>query len=497
MNHYPGHLVMGVAALAATLLIMSLTVNRLVKQKLRLSVFLLGLYVAANLLLHLHATFFGTPEQVRAFEEHLRSFEQLAFAAALINLCVVALINPLNADRVPDLFPSILQDAIVIGTLVLVSTFVFDDKLLTTSAVGAVVVGFALQDTLGNAFAGLAIQSEKPFRIGNWIRVGDFEGRVTEMTWRATKLRTKTGNFVIVPNNLVSQQSIVNFSEPGVPTRLELDIGASYLSTPADVKAAVADALGQVPRVLAVPPPDALLHSFDGSAITYRVRFWVNDFEFDDEARDEVRTALFYAFGRRGIEIPWPIEVGYEREWPEPDEGTKLRDRERVLAAVDLFTGLTDEQRREIARSTATRLFGNGEAIVRQGTPGHSMFIVCTGSVVVILEPAAGPSPGSHEGAREVAVIEKDGYFGEMSLLTGEPRSATVRARGDAVVLELDADLFRRLGAADPQAVEQVGVAAMARRVELDHVRDAARSTVVADAPATLMSRMKRFLRMG
>jgi small-conductance mechanosensitive channel len=487
MNHYPGHLIIGVAALAATLLIMSLTVNRLVKRKLRLSVFLLGLYVATNLVLFLHAALIGTTEQIQAFDPQLRSLEQLAFAAALINLFVLVLINPLRSDRVPDLFPSILQDAFVIGTLVLVSTFVFDDKLLTTSAVGAVVVGFALQDTLGNAFAGLAIQSEKPFRIGNWIRVGDFEGRVTEVTWRATKLRTKTGNFVIVPNNLVAQQSIVNYSEPAIPTRLELDIGASYLSTPAEVKAAISDAVGQVPRALAAPAPDALLHSFDGSAITYRVRFWVDDYEFDDEVRDEVRTAIYYAFARRGIEIPWPIEVGYEREWPEPDEATKLRDRERVLAGVDLLARLTDGQRRQIAEATTTRMFGNGEAIVRQGTPGESMFIVCSGRVVVLLEP------DNHE----VAVIEKGGYFGEMSVLTGEPRAATVRARGDAVVLELDADLFRALGASDPQAIEQVGVSAMARRLELDQLRDAARSPVAAGAPATLMTRMKRFLHMS
>ena len=117
----------------------------------------------------------------------------------------------------------------VIGLLVLIATFVFEDKLLTTSAVGAVVVGFALQDTLGNAFAGLGIQSEKPFRVGHWIRVGEFEGRVAEVTWRATKLRTKSGNFVIVPNNIIAKDAITNYSEPAVPTRLEVEVGASYL----------------------------------------------------------------------------------------------------------------------------------------------------------------------------------------------------------------------------------------------------------------------------
>ena len=464
MPHYPGHLILGVAALAATLAVSSLTTNRLVKRKLRLSTFLLGAYIILNLVLAVR------PVADATADGEIRALEQLALAAAIINLLVVSLINPLRVDRVPDAFPSILQDAVVIGVLLLVSTFVFDDKLLTTSAVGAVVVGFALQDTLGNAFAGLAIQSEKPFRIGNWIKVGDFEGRVAEVTWRATKLRTKTGNFVVLPNNTIAHEAITNFSEPAIPTRLELEVGASYQSTPGDVKRAILEAIEHVPRVLKVPAPDALLLSFDDSAITYRARFWVEDFEFDDEARDEVRTAIYYSFNRHGIEIPWPIEVGYEREWPEPDPATKLKDRERVLASVDLFARLTEEQRREVAETTTMRMFGDGEAITKQGTPGHSMFIVCSGRVAVVLEPDR----------REVATIERGGYFGEMSLLTGDPRTATVVARGDAVVMELDAAVFRKLGAADPQAVEEIGMAAMTRRVELEQAHWPSRRPTVS-----------------
>jgi small-conductance mechanosensitive channel len=481
MEHYPGHLIMGVAALAATLLIVSVTLNRLIQRKLKLSLYLFAGYTLFNLIVALR------PGLIPGVDTgDIAALERLVFAAAAINLFVHILINPLRADRVPDAFPSIVQDAIVIGLLVLVATFVFQDKLLTTSAVGAVVVGFALQDTLGNAFAGLGIQSEKPFRVGHWIRVGDFEGRVAEVTWRATKLRTKAGNFVVLPNNIIAKEAITNYSEPQVPTRLEVEVGASYLSTPADVKAATLEAMGHVPRVLKSPAPDALLHSFDGSAITYRARFWVADYELDDEIKDEVRSAIFYAYGRRGIEIPWPIEVGYSREWPEPDAATKQRDRERVLAGVDLFSRLNDEQRQQIAAASTMRLYGNGEAIVRQDAPGQSMFIVCSGRVAVVLEP----------GNREVAAIEKGGYFGEMSLLTGDPRSASVVARGDTVVLELDADVFRALGAADPQAIEQIGIAAMTRRAELTQIRDAAQSTVAVDVPATFLGRMKKFLRL-
>jgi small-conductance mechanosensitive channel len=482
MPHHIGHLITSVAALAAALVTISLTSNTLVRRKLRLSVFLFVTYLV------LHVVLLIEPQVVPLqFDAELRSLEQLVLAAGFINLLVVGVINPLRSDRVPDAFPAILQDAIIIGLFAIVATFVFGDKLLTTSAVGAAIVGFALQDTLGNAFAGLAIQSEKPFRIGAWIRVGDFEGRVTEVTWRATKLRTKAGNFVIVPNNIVAKEAITNYSEPIVPTRLEVEVGASYLSTPGDVKRAILEATANVPRVLHAPAPDALLHAFDASAITYRARFWVDTYEFDELARDEVRTAIYYAFNRHGIEIPWPIEVGYAREWPEPDAATKQRQREVVLAGVDLFDRLTNEQRREVAAATVARVFGSGEAIVRQGDQGQSMFVVCAGRAHVVLEPDR----------HRIAAIEAGGYFGEMSLLTGDPRAATVLAAGDTTVLELDADVFRRLGTADPHAIEQIGSAAVARRVALDQARDSTKSAAPREAPATLLGRMKKFLRIN
>jgi CRP-like cAMP-binding protein len=111
---------------------------------------------------------------------------------------------------------------------------------------------------------------------------------------------------------------------------------------------------------------------------------------------------------------------------------------------------------------------------------------VCAGSVAVVLEP----------GRREVARIEKGGYFGEMSLLNGEPRSASVLARGDAAVLELDASIFRKLAAADPETIEEIGVAAMTRRLELNQIRESAASTTVIEVPATFIARMRKFLRL-
>ena len=151
---HPGHLIVGAVALAATLAINSITVNRLIRRKLRLSLFLLAAYMLLHLVLYVR------PDFDARLGDDGQSLEQLALAAAIINLVVVSLLNPLRQDRIPDRFPSIVQDAIVIGLFLLVATVAFNDKLLATSAVSAVVVGFALQDTLGSAFAGLAIQSE-------------------------------------------------------------------------------------------------------------------------------------------------------------------------------------------------------------------------------------------------------------------------------------------------------------------------------------------------
>jgi small-conductance mechanosensitive channel/CRP-like cAMP-binding protein len=478
MVYYPGHLLLSVAAFTVTLGFIALTVNRLVKRKLRLSLALLAGCTAISLFLA------AAPGLSAETVGELRSVQNLALAAALINAVVLVSINPLRVDRVPDRFPAILQDAIIIGLVLLASMFL-SDRLLTTSAVSAVVLGFALQDTLGNAFAGLAIQSEKPFHVGHWIRVSGFEGRVSEVTWRATKLRTKTGNFVILPNNVVSKEAVINYSEPISPTRLDVQVGASYTAPPNDVKTAILEAVRGSSRVLRAPAPDAMLVAFDASAITYKARFWVEDYERDEEICDEVRTAIYYTFQRRGIEIPWPIQVQYERAFETPDPGSRLAEEEQLLADVDLFASLTPEMRHEIALATPVTVYGSGEAIVRQGEPGQSMFVVCTGTVSVVLEP----------GRQEVARIERGGYFGEMSVLTGDPRSATVLAVGDTSVVEIGADLFRRLAADHPQAIEHLGVAAVTRRADLERVRTATADTVTVET-TTLLARMKKFLRL-
>jgi CRP-like cAMP-binding protein len=362
-----------------------------------------------------------------------------------------------------------------------------NSTFLTASAIAAAAVGFALQDTLANAFAGLAIQIEKPFRVGHWINVANYEGAVAEVTWRATKIRTEVGNLVVIPNNVVAREAIHNYSAPSTPTRVFVEVGAAYAVPPNETRDAMFAAMRQVSRVLASPPPEVHLREFGASALVFRARFWIADFGQVEYAQDEVRRAIYYEFARRHIEIPWPIQVEYSRH-DAPTDREAVRDGfARTIAATSVFSALPPDAHGALSDAAEEHVYGDGEVIVREGEEGRSMFLVRRGRVAVTVGGASedrGP-------AREVAVIGAGGYFGEMSLLTGDRRSATVHAKGDCTVLEIGAPAFGAYIRSKPEVVELLAAAAEQRRRELN----ASRTEAVAPPSDTrsLADRIRRF----
>ena len=469
-------MIAGVAALAATLAAHVAIPSRYIRARLRFSIYLLLGFLALEL-----AVDRGIGDVTV-----LAGVARLTFVLAVINLVISLIANPWRESRASERFPAIVQDVTLIGLFAIIAVLM-NEELLTTSAVGAVVVGFALQDTLGNLFAGLAIQIEKPYRVGHWIAIGDREGQVQEITWRATKLLTKAGQFLIVPNGIMSKEAILNYSEPTLPTRLTIEIGVSYLTAPNTTRAAILEALGRCPLVLNSPPPSVLLHDFGGSALIYHVWFWIGDYALELEARDQVRTSIWYTFRRKNIEIPYPIQVEYSKEeLPLRSEGDVLSAAAQ-LGAIDLFATLPQDARIALSRTGAEHIFATGEPIVRQGDSGQSMYVVLSGRTQVVLEPSG----------KEVALIDAGGFFGEMSMLTGDPRTATVRAMGDVRVLEITAERFREVALERPGLIEHISTVVAQRRVELDHARAAAASTAtVATAPRTLLRRIQQFLRL-
>jgi small-conductance mechanosensitive channel/CRP-like cAMP-binding protein len=473
-------MVVGLALFVAALCLRAVNVNRHVRGRLLGSMFAFGADVVLNATLQYLRMPAGLAQPLALVSPLLISF-------GAINGIVALALNPWRADRLPDRFPTIAQDTIVIVLFAVAATVVLQERIFAATAVGAIALGFALQDTLGNLFAGLAIRIEKPFEVGHWVRVGDNDGQVSEITWRATKMRTEAGNFMVVPNSVVSRDTIVNYSEPTREMRVEVDVAVSYDAPPNHVKATILAAIRDEPLIARSIEPEVLLVNFADSSIIYRTRVWTTDFPATDERlQDRLRSAIYYAFRRNGVTIPYPIQVEVQKEDtppPPPDPAVA----EDALRQVAIFSSLSDEDRAELSRTAKRGVYATGEVVVRQGDHGSSMFVVVRGNVSVTVGPAN----------QEVAVIHPGGFFGEMSLLTGDPRTATVRAKGDSDLLEITADAFRRFVLANPSALEQVGEAAATRRAEL------ARHAATGVAPAPLepshrfLDRIRRFLRLG
>jgi small-conductance mechanosensitive channel/CRP-like cAMP-binding protein len=467
-------LILGLASLA----LRSASTSRRVRAKLLTSCLLFATStVAAALLAYAPLT--------PAVVEQIHTINPLLLTFGVINALVVLAINSWRQDRVSERFPNIVQDTIVIGIFALAAILFMQDKILATTAVGAVVLGFALQDTLGNLFAGLAIQIEKPFRVGHWVTIAGIDGAVAEVTWRATKLRTKAGNFLIVPNSVVAKETITNYSEPTRETRLEVEVGVSYDAPPNQVKAVIREALRGEPSIVSDREPDILLTDFAASSITYRIRVWTTDFSADMVVRDRVRTLVYYAFRRHGVNIPYPVQVQLS-ELPTSIDSTSIVGPD-ALDAVAIFAPLNADQRGRLLHGARALVYSAGEPIVREGAHGSSMFLLLRGDAIVTLARTSG----------EVARLRDGDFFGEMSLLTGEPRTATVTAATDCHVLEIGVDAFRRVALADPAIIELVTTAVTARQTELDaHRATKSAAPDRPEAPQNFLTRVRDFLKI-
>jgi small-conductance mechanosensitive channel len=364
--------------------------------------------------------------------------------------------------------PKILRDVLdatlyVIAALVIVKDeFNIDfSSLLAGSAIASVVLGLALQDTLGNLFAGLSLQLERPFEVGDSVSVGTESGRVLQLGWRATRLETKRREIITLPNNQLAKQTVKNFSRGNDPVGVDVYIGVSYEAPPNRVKEVVAETLAEVPLILATPSYRTRTWAYEETSIKYRIRFYVADYGRANRVRDEVLTRLWYRLRREGIEVPFAPRT-LEFRTPLAREDFPLESRLALVASVDLFGVLGAEEREHLARSMVPRRFGAGERIIEEGAPGQTFYLVADGTVAVATKRGV-----------EVTRLSRGQYFGEMSLLTGEPRSATVVAVDDAVLLELDRPGFGALFVDQPGLATQFSTILAERRLQLQALANA------------------------
>ncbi len=406
----------------------------------------------------------------------------VALLAALL-LGALLLVDVLLVRRLKVEVPKILPDIAVLGAfffgviLILYYRTTLDiTGLFTTSALFTVVIGLALQDTLGNLFSGLALQTERSFRVGDWVRFGTYEGLVTDVSWRATKIRTRDNDLIVVPNTVMGKDALLNFSVPTPVHGVVSEVGCHYRHPPASVMEALEEAASQTEGVLARPRPSVRTRAFGDFAITYEIRYWIRDYAAEPEIRSDLMTRIWYVFDRRGIEIPFPIRNVFMREMAEGAEGrSPADDGERVrerLARCDLFAFLNADELARLARRVRTERYFTGETVIHQGATGDSLYVVDEGRVEVLVRS------GDKEPER-VAELGVASFFGEMSMMVDEPRSATIRTLTPTRFFVIDRDAFRDILLANPAIGDRLSETLAQRKRELD----AALATPVEEPP--------------
>jgi small-conductance mechanosensitive channel/CRP-like cAMP-binding protein len=426
----------------------------------------------------------------------------LAGGRAGFLLVMRAVVGRRRRVPIPQIVQDIGQVLVYFGVLfaVLRAAGVELGSLLTTSALVTAVIGLSLQDTLGNLFAGLAIQAQRPFEVGDWIQVGDDAttvGRVVEVNWRATRLLTIDEVEITVPNGALARSSMRNFSRPSDVVRRSILITLAPSLAPSEAHALFLAAVADVPSVLKLPAPDALTIGFSDRGIEYRVRYYVTEFDRREPIDSLVRDRIWYALSRAGHDIPGATRTVYLHETgkaareEQREEG--IARKEVALRAVHFLAGIPDEAVRMLAEAAQRRVYTVGETIIREGQPGNELFILLGGEVEVLVARDSG-------GDARVATLGPLHFFGEMSLMTGEPRRATIRASAPTTVLVVGKTELSPVLIEHPELAETISRVLAERELHLDSMTersDEERTSLVLVRSGELLTRIRTFFSLG
>jgi small-conductance mechanosensitive channel len=369
---------------------------------------------------------------------------------------------------VPRLVIDIINFIFLAVVAIAVLNSIFNVQLtafLVTSTVISAVIGLSLQDILGNIFAGLALQIERPYNVNDWVEVSGYTGRVVERNWRTLTLLTRENHVVNIPNATVSKEPVANYTKSDPLEMGHAIVGVAYDHPPGVVKDVIIKAVRETKGVQSDPCPDVLVKEFADFSIVYDVRYWIRDYRRKPQIDDAVKCRIWYSLHRAGLKIPFPVRDVIVHTLP-PDHDARIREKlhreiAEELRALELFSPLSDGQIEQLASSSAKLRYAEGETLVRQGTPGDSLYLIRSGTAQVEVSGAGGSRA-------TVATLGPGDFFGEMSLLTGEPRTATVVARDETEVVVVDHDGLAPILESDLGIVEQLSEHLQERRDQLE-----------------------------
>lgn len=405
------------------------------------------------------------------------------------NVAIFTLVRLRRGFDAPTLVRNMFTIIAFTALFFIIFTQIFPDvnlgALFTTSAIFGVILGLALQDTLGNFFAGISLQADRPFQVGDVITVGSHQhtGVVEEITWRAVKIRTFQNHVVLISNSTVAKEPIEVGPRDNLNARLVF-FNTLYNDSPAKTIHVVREAVREADNVSQRITPIVRIRNLGESGVDYELKYWLEDYAKYNDTDALVRQRIWYAFRRNGLSFAYPTRTllvdRKTRNAPGESDAAPIVER---LGAVDIFAPLSADETAMLAQAAISEVFAPGETVIRAGDPGSSMFVVHNGRVAVQLNENGRP--------RTVATLSEGAFFGEMALFTGEPRTANIVALEETEVLEIGHQAMKLIFDANPDLVESLSHIITERRQALTASEDLGASH--RNESDGLLSAIKRF----
>lgn len=400
--------------------------------------------------------------------------------------------------------PRILPDVLFVLVLLVYALFrmhaagVNPTSIVASGAIIGTAIGVSMQQTLNNLWGGVALQLDNTCRIGDWVRIDNVIGQIIDIRWRYLSIATNSGETVIVPNSNVMQNRVTVLARRGdvrTSWRRELEFSVSYKTAPSRVIATVAAALerAEMANVAKAPALEVTCRHFSDSGIVYAVLYWLTDLRLDLQTDSNVRVHVYAALRRDNMEIPFPHRVlidGGELV-PGGAGAESLKRRFATLSDIELFAPMTADERRALASELNDCVYVRNDVISRRGEVADSLYVLAQGTVGIY-----GDADATQNRPR-LATLHAPAYFGEMGLLTGQARTATVIAESDVLCYRLDKSGFDAILRARPELADGFAKVVALRQAENDATLQAAdadaRTRMTVSRASELVRRIRQF----
>ncbi|HYR59672.1 MAG TPA: mechanosensitive ion channel family protein [Chthoniobacteraceae bacterium] len=452
------------AAFVPLIFIVMLAAGRVLKRRYHVHLGALYKLFCAALAFYLplafsHAAFWWMPMLARHFGAVTLLFGVSFLIALIRRFFWEGWFERSQKTRAPKFISQIVALLIFIASVLIVVGGIYGQSIqgaVFGSTIVLGIIGFAMQDLLGNIIAGIALELGKPFRVGDWLVVDKQHAEVIEVNWRSTRLRTNDDVYLDIPNKQIVGATITNLTFPTRQHAIRLRVGFDHSVPPNYIKDVIGRAVAEARGVLATPKPKVFLNDFAESAVTYEIKFWMEDESSFWDIVDGIRTNVWYAAQRANIRMPFPIRTVHLERHGGKSTGT-LATAQQSARKHPFLQLLDEEQMGKLIMHARLLRFGRGEKVIEQGGTGQSMFVLLHGEADVLV--------GANGSQTHVATLRTGDYCGEMSLLTGEPRSATVIARTDCEMWEIDKNTMGELLQENETLVQKLGEILAERRL--------------------------------